>query len=258
MYQNVVVLSRQTHGDKRFQPLPDYGFARGQTLVPVAAAELTHVAARLPIGFMASEAEGLRPMVLMGIDGETNLLVGPDGRWATDYVPAAVRRYPFVLTRNQEGGAAVGIDLEANTLSDSDGDPLFKDDGEPGERLERIMAMLREFDGGIRGAATAAQRLEEAGVLEDWEPKVEVAGQSWTLKGLRRVSESALNALDDETFAGLRSGGALAMAYAQLLSTAQLPKLVRLAEARQKQTQPASAGKPNGQGNGEMSFNFDA
>lgn len=260
MYGNVVALSHQAHADKRFRPLSNFHFAKGQILIPIAGNELTHIAGRLPIALIDSAQEGLRPMALMGIDGETNLLVTPDGRWLQDYVPAAIRRYPFVLARkaDQDSQPVVGIDEAADALSDTEGDPLFTDAGDPGERLAGIMELLRQLDLGSRALAQAAQSLEAVGVVEEWTPTLQIGGEPRRLAGLKRVSETALNELDDAAFARLREGGAIALAYAQILSMAQLPRLVRLAEARHKAAERA-ASRGNGQGGGdELRFNFDA
>ena len=261
MYDKVIPLTRNAHGNKRFRPLPDYSFASGQTLIPFAASEITHLTARLPLAFMEAGDAGLRPMALLGLDGKNNLLVDANGRWLQDYVPAAIRRYPFLLARNEqsEGDAAnqatVAIDEAADCLSDSEGEPLFTEEGEPGERLQGIIKLLQDFDGGLQTATRAARRLAEVGVLEDWSPRVEVGDKRWQLKGLQRVNEEALNKLDAETFAGLRQGGALAIAYAQMLSMSQLARLVRAARQRQG---AAESGNGNSNPGRDMTFDFNS
>lgn len=264
MYENVIPLSPRTHAQKGFVPLRDYRLARGQTLIPIATGEVPRIAARLPIGLVPGANDELRPLALLGIDGATNLLVSPDGRWLQDYVPAAIRRYPFVLARpeGEENNPVVGIDAAADALSDTEGEALFTADGEPAERLSRLMTLLRELDRGATVLGRAAAALDKAGVVTDWSPAVEVDGQRRRLTGLKCVDESALNALAGDRFLALRDQGAIALAYAQLLSMAQLPRLVRLSRAREQ----ASRGKGNGRGNGkaasptsdELRFDFDA
>jgi hypothetical protein len=63
--------------------------------------------------------------------------------------------------------------------------------------------------------------------LEAWEPDGAVVPP---VAPWYRVRESALNALSDANFAALRASGALALAYAQLLSIGQWPMLRQLAE----------------------------
>ena len=267
MYQNVVALSSKTHAKKRFTPLRSYGFARNQGMVPVAARELSRLAARLPLAFVTrGETPEPRLVAMLGLDGQSNLLVGPDGRWLSDYVPAAVRRYPFILTQPSQADAppAVAIDTEAGVLSDTEGEPLFTEDGEPTERLNQAKAILREFTTGVEATRRATEALTGAGLLEEWQPTVTVGERRWRLNGLQSVSEQKLNALDDASFAELRREGALPLAYAQILSTAQLPALVRLAnahaqKAKKGQQSGGNTGKTNGAGSGgDVSFNFDA
>jgi len=52
-----------------------------------------------------------------------------------------------------------------------------------------------------------------------------------TVEGLHRISEKELNGLDDEAFTRLRRAGVLTLAYAQMFSTAHLPKVGELANA---------------------------
>ncbi|MFV8836701.1 SapC family protein [Aquisalimonas sp. APHAB1-3] len=266
MYQNVVALSAKTHANKRFTPLRNYRFARDQGMIPVAARELSRLAARLPLAFVTrGDAAEPRLIAMLGLDGQTNLLVGPDGRWLNDYVPAAVRRYPFILTRPSDGEAApaVAIDTAAGVLSDTEGEPLFTADGEPAERLNQAKAILREFTNGVETTHRAAQALARADLLEDWHPTVTVGDKRWRLNGLQSVSEQKLNALDDARFAELRREGVIPLAYAQMLSMAHLPALVRLAnahaqKAKKGQQSGGNTGKTNGAGGGDVSFNFDA
>ncbi|WP_290650316.1 SapC family protein [Aquisalimonas sp.] len=259
MYRNVVALSSKDHAGKRLRPHQGYEFARGETVMPVSAAELPQLVARLPIGFLDSGRNGLRPMALLGIDTRTNLLVAPDGRWLQDYVPAAIRRYPFILMRRSgDGDMGVAVDMDSELLADTDGERLFTDDGEASEHFSRIVDLLRQFEGGMRATARACRRLSEAGLLADWSPTVEVAGKHWRLNGMQRVDEQALNGLDNDAFVALRDDNAVALAYAQLLSMAQLPRLVRLAQARARQQGPDGKRRNRSRSDEEIRFNFDA
>ncbi|AWN35778.1 hypothetical protein DK427_08480 [Methylobacterium radiodurans] len=65
------------------------------------------------------------------------------------------------------------------------------------------------------------------------------------VNGLHRISEAALNRLDDRAFGAVRQGGALAVAYAQLLSMGNSVDLGKLAQARA--ARGAGSGGPAGE-----------
>jgi hypothetical protein len=67
--------------------------------------------------------------------------------------------------------------------------------------------------------------LNAAGVIEPWPVQFEFNGESLSLAGLFRISETKLNALDPEVFAGLRVDGTLLVAYCQMISMQHLSRL---------------------------------
>ena len=83
----------------------------------------------------------------------------------------------------------------------------------------------------------AMASLAEAGVIEPWPLEVEVDGKKTAIKGLHRVNESALGALDDEAFLKLRKTSALRLAYAQLMSMGQIARFDQLVQLRQQLAQ---------------------
>lgn len=93
--------------------------------------------------------------------------------------------------------------------------------------------MLKTVLNGHRGTAVmqrAAKALADAKVLEPWNIVIKGAGGEHKVNGLSKLNEKALNALTDDQFLLLRQSGALAIAYAQLISINQLPLLKRLSE----------------------------
>src|SRR5262249_8319335 len=96
----VVPVSRELHGNLRVKPLESYDFARSLPVIRVLAGEIAQAAAHFPLVFI-KDGDAFQLFALMGITGGENLFVSPDGRWVNDYVPAMLRRYPFMLGKTQ-------------------------------------------------------------------------------------------------------------------------------------------------------------
>jgi len=76
--------------------------------------------------------------------------------------------------------------------------------------------------------AQAVAALEDAGVLIDWPISTKRGGSASVLL---RVDDAAMSQVAGDQLAQLQRIGALSIAYAQMLSTHQLPRLQALAYA---------------------------
>lgn len=254
-----IALSRSHHADAGYRPRAGYGFAARQPAVPVQLAELSRVLPHYMIAFTVEKGE-YWPVVVLSVDGHTNLYVHDDGRWRCPYVPAALRGWPLALARNDKE-RVLCIDKSALT-GPSEGEPLFDPDGEPSEPVAKTLEFLKQCEQGREATQKAAQGLAEAGVITPWQVSFERGeGQApLSLEGLHRVDEKRLNALPDDVFAGFRHSGAAALAYAQLFSCTQsthLAELARLQHQMVGQHQAAPIAPFLNEGDDELTFDFD-
>lgn len=224
-YERVVALNDQAHRDLRVKPLTRFQFARRANSVPILAAEFADCAREYAIVF-ARGAEGTVPAVLLGLREQENLFVNAEGVWDARYVPAFVRRYPFVPGKDAEGQLLVCIDEAAPCFDRSEGESLFAE-GKPTRQLEHAMNFLRDFQNGAQATETVARRIDELGLLRDADSVAQLNdGSRFRLGGLRVVDEARLRALDAATVNELFASGALGLIYAHLLSLGNLGRLV--------------------------------
>lgn len=249
-------LSKTAHRDARLLPRDGYRHAESDPVVPILLAELNKLLPHFALGFIARN-EGYVPVALLSLDGQRNLYVAPDGRWIGAYVPALLRGYPFALADGQDGNKVLAIDAER--LSEHDGALLFDGDA-PSDTVQKTLDFLQQCEGNRQQTHTATQALQDAGVITEWPLTIQRHGEDAapkTVKGLSRIDEAALNALDAETLATLQ-GAPLGLAYAQLFSTAQLDQLSerdkRLAETGDV---PESLDALFGEDDDELGFDFD-
>ena len=214
-------------------PANGYAFAAATNSVPVNAVEFTVAAKFYPIVF--TEASPPLPVALLGLRQSENLFVDADGNWQPGtYVPAYVRRYPFIFMENPDAQQFVlCIDEAAETVRKGEGEYLFRN-GEPSEITRNALAFCQEFQGHHLFTLEFAKAVEEAGLLTGNRADVTLSsGERLSLAGFRVIDEAKFNALPDETFLQWRAKGWLHLVYCHLISVGNWAALIDRAAQRQ-------------------------
>jgi hypothetical protein len=209
--------------------LADFGFARGTNSVVLNAVEFPHAARTYPIVFTTVEPRAA--IAVLGLEGQENLFVTEAGTWQPNaYVPAYVRRYPFILMEQPEKNEYVlCIDEDANLLSTSEERPLFKDDA-PTQVVQDALSFCREFQEQTAATGAFVTELVKHDLLVQNEARIALnSGKQMTLRDFNVVDETKFNALPDEVFLEWRRRGWLHLVYCHLLSMANWANLVELA-----------------------------
>ena len=227
----VQVLSPSRHRHLRWRRFNSYVHANRNSLVGLAAAEVSKAALALPLTFTNQQGQWSLCALLGFVPGQ-NLYVTPDGQWIGAYIPATLRAHPFHL--GWEGtDANLCIDEDSGLLvSDGSGEPIFSEKGGLSDSVEQVWNFLSQTADSLLALEEACGVLAAAGVIEPWPISVQTAEGSRPLSGLHRINEAALNGMDDATFGNLRRAGVVGVAYAQLLSMGNLADLGKLAPAR--------------------------
>lgn len=224
-YERVVALNDQTHARLRVRPASSFAYAARTNSVPLLSSEFFECAREYPIVFARGEA-GPVAAALLGLREAENLYVDQDGTWDARYVPAFVRRYPFVPGKGAQGELLVCIDEASECFDAEEGEPLFLK-GKPTPQLEHAMKFLAEFHQGAATTELLGRRLEELGLLRQADSVAKLNdGTQFRLNGLNVVDESKLRALDRDTVQELFVSGGLAVIYAHLMSLGNLGALV--------------------------------
>ena len=131
MFKQPIPLSAETHRDLRFSPDQPFDFARELVFIPLTAAELFKVARETVIVFPIQRGV---PQALVAFEAGCNVYIDDAGHWMGRYVPAHLRRYPFVLgeipttpEEREENGRRFGLQVDAGAphLNKPDGIRLF-------------------------------------------------------------------------------------------------------------------------------------
>ncbi len=234
-YDKPVPLNADVHLKSRLGSLGgNYSFSASTNSIPLAAVEFFDSAREYPLAFTGQNAGALFPIALLGVRHNENLFVGEDGRWDGTYIPAFVRRYPFVLAEKQDAeDFNVYLDESYPGLNAQDGERLFTDDGEQTPMLKQALEFLSTYQGEIKRTRMFVERLQELNLLV---PRVlEVVrsnAEPLVLQGFSVVDEEKLAVLGDADLLGLARNGYLSWIYAHLMSLGNVQRLSARLDAR--------------------------
>lgn len=244
-YSKPEPLSAEAHGKLGVNSLKNpYAFVGQTNMVPLTVTEFSPAALCYPIVFLG---DARAPVAIMGLNPNTNLFVEADGSYRADaYLPAFVRRYPFVFANQEgEGRMVLCIDRAAPMLAEGGEAKLFED-GKPSPFTENAMKFCTDFEQERRRTETFVNLLQEHDLLmvreATYRPRNADGsqGEPQKMAEFYGVSEEKLNALPAETFLKLRDNGALGQIYAHLLSLHNWDRLVVSAMDRAARERPAA------------------
>lgn len=228
VYERPMAINRERHRRLRIRRGDGgYPFARSLNSVPLLGSEFAVAARDFPIVFAGADAGAPMPAALLGLARDENLFVDADGRWADDvYVPAFLRRYPFVIAE-KAGSDDFTVCVDASVVDDGDdAQRLFEDDGSDAPLLQEAMRFLGEYQRDVRRTRHFMEQLIHHRLLVEKVVKVERPGrESGTLSGFSIVDEMRLQNLGAKSLQKLAKSGALGLAVAHLMS---LPNVQRL------------------------------
>ena len=249
-YKNPQPLSPEQHGGLGVKQIDQpFAFLRTAHAIPVTVTEFGMVASAYPIIFVGQERT---PVAVMGIRQGQNLFVTPEGGTDPDfYVPAFVRRYPFVFANDSEGDRMLlCVDREAPMVTNQPEVPFFEN-GQPTAFTNNAIEFCKEFERQRRATADFSALMSRLGLFEEKsvsfqpkDPQGNDAGPQQKIADYWAIDEAKLSALSDEQFNELRANGALGAIYGHLISLLNWPRIINRAIRMPLPGQPAPAQAP--------------
>jgi hypothetical protein len=236
LYERPVALSRDAHRRLRLRASgASYAYASRTNSVPLVCSEFPAAVNEYPIVFAGDDNNEALPVALLGLRQNENVFVSPEGAWDAIYVPAFVRRYPFLLAAKPDpDDFTVCIDeAYPGFAGGGEGEPLFAEDGVEAPALKQAIEFLNNFHGELKRTQAFIERLKALDLLIprviQFSPK---NSSPCVLQGFAVVDEQRLAALDDRQAGELMRTGYMRWIYAHLLSLANVTGLSRRFEAR--------------------------
>jgi hypothetical protein len=240
-YKNPVPLEPARHATAGLRERTDLLFAAQTNAIALTASEMPHAARTYPIVFSA--AAPTVPFAVVGLRENENLFVDATGNWRDDaYIPAYVRRYPFIfseVTGSQQ--LLLCVDEASDQYEATSSRPFFVD-GKPAEALQRAFKFNETFQVHYADTRRFGEWLDQNKMLEDRVARADIGGgQTFTLRGFRLLNSDRLRALDDAQVLDLHKKGWLPLLHFHLQSLNNWGLLGSLTRARASQTSPQAS-----------------
>jgi hypothetical protein len=238
IYEKAVPVTRKRHGNVSIKAGNNYAFAKNVNSVPLLATEFDLASVEYAIVF-SGERKDIMPAVLLGIRDSENLYIDENDVWNAKYIPAFVRRYPFVFSSQDKTTFNLCIDEDFPGVNRKGiGERLFDAEGERTQYLQNVLGFLQAYQAQFEATRAFCQRLVELDLLEAMQAQFRLrSGQRITLGGFMSVNRDRLKALPGDKLARLAATGDLDLIYAHLHSqrnfTPTAERVVRVIDAGQ-------------------------
>jgi SapC len=233
IYETAVPVSHARHGNWSLEVGTNYAFCRNINSVPLMAAEFASAALEYAVVF---GEDVVMPAAVLGVRTDENLYVTKQGHWQAKYIPACVRRYPFIVSSGDESKTfTLCIDEAFAGLNQSGrGERLFGDDGKPTPYVENMLKFLQQYQLEFRRTQAFCKKLKDLNLLEPMRAQIELgSGQRMTLRGFSVVQRARLKTLRANVLAELVRSDELELIYTHVVSMRNFATLRdRLAQAQ--------------------------
>ncbi len=228
-YTKPVALNSEIHKKATIAPSPGkLAFAAGTHSVILAGVEFAEACREFPIIFTSADNGRIIPVALLGIKANENLFVNEAGEWRGNYIPAYIRRYPFINTEGDNQQLVVCVDEAYDGFNAPGGEPLFENN-EPSPFLKNAMALLEDYYGQMKQTEAFGQHLNKLDLFKPLDANINLNdGRNFNLTGLLVVDEQKLQQLKKNVVDALFRSGGLALVYAHLLSLGNLTRLMAM------------------------------
>lgn len=227
-YEQAVPVNATAHRDLCIQSGKSFGFAGKVNSVPLTAVEFSAAAAHYPIVFAGSK-EQVVPAAILGFKEAGNLFVLDDGTWTGGYIPAFVRRYPFVFANSRDGNKLVLLVDETFTGCNREGrgERLFDSDGNQTRYLQTTLRFLQEYQSQFHRTEAYCKRLIDLNLLQPMQAQFDLPeGPRRSLSGFMTIDREKLRKLGDSELRTMFDTAELECTFLHLHSMRHFPDLL--------------------------------
>ena len=223
LYKDLIPLNSNEHGSWNSRSVDKAPWVAGQHAIPLTAEEFPAAQRDFPIVFSAGDKPV--PLALMGLNEGVNVFFGDDGApVGTPYVPAYVRRYPFLLARidNNSENLSLCFDPSSDLLGGFDeGTAMFGEDKQPTEHTKGLLQFCEKFEEAGMKTQAFVDELVKLDLLMDGEVAIQRGDnpdQPYIYRGFKMVNQEKLRELRGDQLRKWSENGILPLIYAHLFS----------------------------------------
>ncbi len=227
MYKNIKIINSDEDKKLKISEIKTFKYASKATQVIITYEEFFETAKSQPIVFGKDEQGSYYAAALLGLKEGKNLFINGKGEWKNEaYIPAYLRRYPFIFVQDGET-LALAVDKDCKEVNEKKGQALFDENGEMSKYATAVLDFMKAFQAASVKTSAIIKIMDEMGLLEEANASMKLSDESFMVKGFYRVNEKKLDALSDEDTLKLVKSGFYKFIIAHLLSLSNFSKLVR-------------------------------
>ena len=251
-YNDLLPLNSRDHSDWKVGNFDDAGFLSKTHAIPLTVDEFVDAQRDYPIVF--TTGDNALPIALMGLNEGVNTFIADDGKLeAGVYVPAYVRRYPFLLAKlnKQSEDMSLCFDPSSGVVrKNDDGQQLFDGEGKATEYTSGVLEFCKRFEEAGQRTRSFIEELGKLDILMDGEIAItrnDMPDKPFVYRGFRMVDEKKLRELPADQTERLSKNGMMMLIHAHLFSMNLMRKVFERQSAQGKvpvQNQAKQDGAP--------------
>ena len=228
LYRDLQPLSSNEHGGWKGRPMQDLSLIADVHAIPLTVDEMIAAQRFHPIVFTPGDQP--LPLALFGLNDGVNMYLDENNMLIAEaYLPAWVRRYPFMLVRLDETRDELSLcfDPASGLVGDfEEGSPLFVD-GEPSDDTKGLLQFCEQFEMGAQKTTAFGVELKQLGLLIDSEVTINVADrpEPCVYRGFQMIDEQKLRDLRGDQLRKMAQNGMLPLIHAHMFSMQLMPML---------------------------------
>lgn len=167
MYNNIELITNDSHKDAGVANVEGFAHAKELSTSMITMSEFYQACKNYPIVFANNEEEGWFAVALLGLEKE-NKFLDEKGVWKEGcYIPAYVRRYPFIYIKNEDD-LLLGFDADHKVNKEEAGDRHFYDDKEETTPfVANVLTFMNQVQNLSKVTTEFIETLVEMEVLEE-------------------------------------------------------------------------------------------
>ena len=220
IYENITPISSKEHAKLSIESVDELSFTKDLIAVPLMASEFISAVCEFVIVF-AGEGKEIAPYAVLGVKENENLYLQEDGTFSSKYVPAFIRRYPFVFSSPDEGeNLTLCIDTSYKGCNfDGRGDALFDAAGGRTDHLNRTLEFMEGYDVEFHKTKAFCEKIAELDILEPLTANMSSnSGEELSLTGFYGINRNKVKELSSDALKSLAITDSLELLYLQMLS----------------------------------------
>ncbi|MBU2710574.1 SapC family protein [Zooshikella harenae] len=226
-YKHIVPLSMEDHAECKILENANYKFAADTSAVYLTSTEFSQASKVFPIVFVEQDDQ-IQPAAVLGLEKHHNVFVTDRGSWTAKYIPAYIRRYPFILAEVQqpEQDWIVCIDDQSAVLNKEQGVDLFHS-GSVSEYTKSKINFLKTFQQASEDTNTFCKHIKALNLLEPMNAQIKMnKGDDLSVTGFMVISKAQLQKLTEKQLKELITNDYMMLLYEHLSSLTNFSVLV--------------------------------